>query len=491
MKKLLQILSFAIGASILISGTIDLDYLLNYENQSVPVYITQDNMPATNPITDEGATLGRVLFYDKKLSTDNTVSCASCHQQQFAFGDTATLSQGVNGLTLRHSMRLVNIRFAEDTLFRWDRTAEKLEDQMINPIKNFEEMGYSGTNGAPDFQALIDKLSTTTYYPTLFKLVYGDDTITEERIAKALAQFVMSIQSFDSKYDVGRTQVANDLVDFPNFTAQENRGKALFIDSFTVVQDTITVIAIGSGVEEKHAASRRVSGGFNCASCHRLPEFDIDPASLNNGFVRGNIGSGIITDYTVTRSPSLRDLIDPYGNVNGPLFHAGQTNDLSGINIYNFRKIDPNNDNLDPRYTPDGLPQWLDMTNEERQDLFAFLRTLSGTDVYTNERWSDPFDENGDITIVGGSITSTNEAPVTNKHIHIYPNPVSTEFNISGDLDLYRIEVLNSAGQVHHFINPYGNIHTVDISTLPSGLYLVRVYNLNNELLEVQKLIKR
>ena len=363
----------------LISGTIDLDNLFNYENQTVPSYITKDNMPESNPITDEGATLGRVLFYDKKLSTNNSISCASCHKQEFAFSDDEVLSQGVNGQTLRHSMRLVNIRFAEDTLFRWDRTAESLTDQMIIPSKKFEEMGYSGTNGAASFDDLIIELSETEYYPKLFNLVFGDTIITEDRIGIALAQFVMSIQSFDSKYDIGRAQVNSDSEPFPNFSNAENAGKALFIDSFTYVTDTITVIDAITQEEEQHAASRRVSGGLNCATCHRPPEFDIDPKSLNNGFIRGNPQQGVIRDLDVTRTPTLRDLVKSNGMTNGGMFHAGQAMNLFGITAhYDFRQIDPNNTNLDPRYTPGGLPQWLDMSQQEQMQLNAFHEDISG-----------------------------------------------------------------------------------------------------------------
>ena len=401
MKKNALLISIVLLSIIFISGTIDLNNLDNYANQTIPAYITKDNMPTSNPITDEGATLGRVLFYDKKLSSDNSISCASCHQQQFAFSDMAELSQGVNGETQRHSMRLVNIRFGDETKFRWDESALTLEEQMTKPIKHFDEMGYSGTNGAPNFTDLLNELDTVSYYNDLFTAAFGDTIITEDRIQKALAQFVRSIQSFDSKYDIGRAQVSSDTVDFPNFTPQENAGKTLFIDTFAYVTDTITVVDAITGEEEEHAASRRISGGFNCATCHRPPEFDIDPASLNNGFIRGNPAQGIPFDLTVTRTPTLKDLVKADGSVNGGMFHAGQAMNLFGITAhYDFRQIEPINNNLDARYTPGGLPQWLDITPQEQIQLFAFMRTLAGSNVYTDSKWSDPFDANGNITVI-------------------------------------------------------------------------------------------
>ena len=97
---------------VLISGTVDLDNLFDYANQSIPNYINKDNTPANNAIDNKIATLGRVLFYDKKLSANNTIACASCHKQEKAFGDDATQSTGLSGgLTGRHSMRLINSRF--------------------------------------------------------------------------------------------------------------------------------------------------------------------------------------------------------------------------------------------------------------------------------------------------------------------------------------------------------------------------------------------
>ena len=91
---------------------------------------------------------------------------------------------------------------------------------------------------------------------------------------------------------------------------------------------------------------------------------------------------------------TLRDLANADGNLNGGMFHAGQAFELIGISAhYDFRQIEPTNTNLDPRMTPGGLPQWLDMSIAEQRQLFAFLLTLSGTDVYTNEKWASPFVE--------------------------------------------------------------------------------------------------
>ena len=350
-------------------NNIDLNSLLNYANQFIPNYIDEDNT-GNNEITDAGATLGRVLFYDKNLSVDNTISCASCHKQAFAFGDDNLQSEGVAGLTGRHSMRLVNARFAEERRFFWDERANTLEAQTTMPIQDHIEMGFSGQNGDPGFNDLIEKLEAIPYYQELFTFVYGDAQITEQRMQHALAQFVRSIQSFDSKYDQGRSQVNNNNTPFPNFTQQENIGKNLFMQPPN-------------------------QGGAGCQTCHGAPEFGIDNNSDNNGVV-GVIGNPSAIDVDVTRSPSLRDLVRTNGQSNGPMMHDGSLTSLTAvIDHYDDIDIVPGNNNLDNRLRGGGPRggngQNLNLTDQEKAALVAFLRTLSGSNVYTDERWSDPF----------------------------------------------------------------------------------------------------
>lgn len=350
---------------------IDLNNLYNYANQTIPSYITKDNTQG-NSITNKSATLGRVLFYDKNLSSNNTISCSSCHQQANAFGDVAVASNGVNGTTGRHSMRLINSRFAVETKFFWDERAINLETQTTMPIKDHGEMGFSGTNGDQPFSGLITKLSAIEYYKELFRFVYGSEEITENKIQLALAQFIRSIQSFDSKFDVGRAQVANNNVPFPNYTAQENNGKNLFLTPPTF-----------------DATGNRTGGGLGCAGCHAAPEFDIDPNTKNNG-IAGSINGGL--DVTNTRAPSLRDLTKPDGTPNGPMMHTGVITTLqAAIGHYGTITIAPGNNNLDPRLMPNGFGQHLNLNATEVNAVIAFLKTLSGTNVYVDTKWSNPF----------------------------------------------------------------------------------------------------
>ncbi len=352
---------------------IDLENLANYANQDVPDYITKDNT-GVNAITDAGATLGRVLFYDKNLSANNTISCSSCHIQANAFGDVAVASIGINGTTERHSMRLINSRFSNEKKFFWDERAQTLEMQTTQPIQNHIEMGFSGTLGDANLMALTTKLQSIGYYQELFTFVYGDAQVTEVRIQNALAQFIRSIQSFDSKYDTGRAAVGNDVGFFPNYTEEENAGKRLFL-----------------GTASYDENGSRIGGGAGCVSCHAAPEFSINPSIQNNGVI-GVIGNPDLFDLTNKRAPSLRDAVKPNGQSNGPFMHDGSLATLQDvINHYNVLDNSPNNTAIDHQLGGTDIGQHLNLTQQQMNELIAFIKTLSGSDVYVNAKWGNPF----------------------------------------------------------------------------------------------------
>ena len=464
MKKISKAVSLLGLLFILISGTIDLDDLFNYENQNIPSYITKDNTPVSNQIVNQITTLGRVLFYDKNLSENNTIACASCHQQAFAFSDPLTSSVGLNGgNTGRHSMRLVNSRFSNEENFFWDERAANLENQVTQPIQDHIEMGFSGTNGDPDFNDLITKLSAIDYYQILFEFSYGNSSIDEDKIQRALAQFIRSIQSFDSKFDEGFVQSPNLNAPFPNFTPQENLGKQLFLNP-------------------------PPNGGAGCVGCHAPPEFDIDPNTLNNGVI-GVIGNSSEIDVNNTRSPSLRDIVNPDGSLNGPMMHDGSlTTLLEVIEHYNTIPNNPDNTNLDNRLQgPGNQTQQLNLTNNEKNALEAFLKTLTGSDIYTNEKWSNPFDEEGNISIVGGQL-STNENSFE-KSIIVFPNPVETDMNIQLENGKYRVLIYNVKGRMVSENKIFGN-EILNLETLTKGIYLLLIKDVESSKVYKKKFIK-
>ena len=173
--------------------------LFNYAEVDLPNFFLnndlrrEDNTPNNNLITNNGATLGRVLFYDKKLSINNTISCASCHDQSKGFSDSNVLSLGFNGgFTVRNSMGLANAKFYRNGRFFWDERASSLEEQVLLPIQDAVEMGLS-------LDELETKLQVNAYYKVLFRRAFGDENVTRNRVSLALAQFVRFLVSDQSK----------------------------------------------------------------------------------------------------------------------------------------------------------------------------------------------------------------------------------------------------------------------------------------------------
>ncbi|MDA7881988.1 hypothetical protein N9A94_06745 [Akkermansiaceae bacterium] len=388
--KALTLFVTTVSSAIAQNGVLNLTSLHEYANQGRPAYIVKDNTTAGNPISNIGATLGRVLFYDPRLSANETVSCSSCHRQEHGFGDPDIASTGVAGMTGRHSMRLINSRFAAERRFFWDERAVSLEDQVTRPIQDHVEMGFSGADGDLGFSDLVMRLEAIELYQVLFTALYGDGAITEERVQQALAQFVRSIQSFDSKYDEGLTAANNPGAPFINFTAQENDGKRLFM-----------------------SPPNAPGGGAGCNACHQAPEFDIDPNSGHNG-VTGSLGGG--QDLTVTRAPSLRDVVSADGSPHGGFMHnASLTTLLDVVNHYNA--IPALTAGLDPRLAgppprpggPPPQPQRLNLSQAQKESLVAFMETLTGSSVYSDEKWSSPFGPDGGLSVV---VLTTDETQV-------------------------------------------------------------------------------
>ncbi|NNE56791.1 MAG: cytochrome-c peroxidase [Hellea sp.] len=354
-------------------GSIDLAALADYETITVPDFIRAPNDVAS-PVTNAGATLGRVLFYDTALSIDDTVSCSSCHQQASAFSDTQVVSNGVaGGVTGRHSMRLINTQWSDEAAFFWDERAVDLEDQVTDPIRDHNEHGFSGQDGRPNFDDLIVKLEAIDYYDELFAFTFGTPDITEERMQSALAQFVNSIVSFDSRFDEGRAQQPDIFQPFPNFTFDENEGKNIYM-------------------------SGPADNGAGCRRCHADPEFSVFQDSGHIGVI-GVAGDPSGTDFTNTRSPSLRDLFAPDGTANGPFMHDGSLATMRAV-IDHYDAIpvpttEPTRtefmNSIDPQLVEFGTVERLNLTDIEKDQVEAFLRTLTGQTVYSDVKWSSPF----------------------------------------------------------------------------------------------------
>ncbi len=335
----------------------------NYAAIALPAHLqtpaeqAADNTPAANPITDAGATLGRVLFHDKRLSINHTVACASCHVASQGFSDTNRFSVGFEGgLTGRNSMGLSSAKFYASGRFFWDERANTLEDQVLAPIQDTTEMGMTLTG-------LVSRLQGYTYYQELFTDAFGDSTVTTGRISRALAQFVRSIVSYQSRFDQGVP------IGFSNFTAQEQLGRDLF-----------------------------TGPRGNCAACHAGPHF-VGVRIENNGleFPYGDPGVGGVTgapqDLGKFKMSSLRNI-----EHTAPYMHDGRFATLEDVvDFYSTGVVF--NANLGPPLRvpgPPGQPPLAEarrpnFTAEERAALVAFLKTLTDTAVLSDEKYSDPF----------------------------------------------------------------------------------------------------
>lgn len=346
----------------------------NYTNVKLPAhYNTEatdiaDNTPANNPVTDMGATLGRVLFYDKALSIDNSISCASCHKQEAAFSDNDRFSLGLNGqLTRRNSMGLINSRYYENGRFMWDERAASLEEQVLIPIQDHKEMGL-------ELAELSTKLQQRDYYQVLFRNTFGDSVVNADRVSKALAQFIRSIVSYESKFDKGLQQAGNpevgeEMPDLPNFSAQENLGLDIFM---------------------------RGRNGSTCSYCHGTAQ-NINDEAKNNGLALEypDKGKGEITgnaeDNAVFKVPSLRNIANT-----APYMHDGRFPTLMDV-VNHYSDGVQQHPNLNFRLTTvdeprsNGPAMKLNLNQEEKEALVAFLHTLTDNVILTDEKYSDPF----------------------------------------------------------------------------------------------------
>lgn len=344
--------------------TIDFANVANYSAPTLPAYFDRtvaalDNKPASSGIDDRVATLGRVLFYDLRLSTNDRASCASCHQQALGFTDSMRFSNGISGAatTDAHAMRLGNLRYWKPGSMFWDRRAASLEAQASLPFHSLVEMGWGGAAGG--FDDLIRKMGATSYYPDLFAWAFGSSTITERRIQLALAQFVRAMISSSSRWDTGYARVFSPNapnralnVNLPNFTRQENRGRHLFMTSVR-------------------------QGGAGCSACHLPPTFALAADARSNGLDAG--------EKRLFKAPTLRSV-----GLSGPYMHDGRFATLAEVvDFYDHGVQD--GPALDGRLRQGRGPRRLNLSAADRAALVAFMMTLTDTALITDARFSNPF----------------------------------------------------------------------------------------------------
>lgn len=319
----------------------------------IPSFIPAVQEPKNNPTTVEGANLGRLLFYDPILSGNNSMNCASCHKQENAFSDINRFSVGIDGnFGTRQSMSLANLAFGGDG-FTWAGASQTIEQQVVDPVVNPIEMHEEWTNALEELQASSD-------YPALYAKAFGTETISVDLTAKAIAQFIRTLISVNSKNDLARTPGSGVF-----FTEQEERGRLLF---------------------EGETGQ--------CFHCHGGPNFT-DGKFTNNGLTAAasindfpDIGfgefSGNTSDYGKFKTPTLRNI-----EMSPPYMHDGRYQTLEQvINFYSDSiRYSPNRDATLVAEFPEGV----NLSEEDKADLLAYLKTLTDETFLNNEEFSDPF----------------------------------------------------------------------------------------------------
>ncbi len=312
-----------------------------------------------NPeVTDQGAALGRVLFYDPQLSINNSVACASCHHQQLAFSDGKQFSTGFGGkITPRNSMALINTSINRN-LF-WDSRIQSVAELISEPIQNHIEMGM---------ESMVDlekKLSKVPYYPSLFEEAYGSPSVTSEGITTAVAQFLGAMVSGNSKFDKGMT------TDFENFTELEKMGKAIFFSE----EAKCSSCHAGANFSAPDLPGGEY-GGFGTEDRKGGTNIGLDLVSKDNGIANGQF-----------RIPSLRNIA-----LTGPYMHDGRFASLAEV-VEHYNSGIKSHPELDDKLTsPTGSPIRLELDALEKQALIAFLHTLTDEEFITDPRFSNPFE---------------------------------------------------------------------------------------------------
>lgn len=316
-------------------------------------------------IKNEVATLGRVLFYDKKMSINNTIACGSCHLQSKAFSDMGDVSSGFKGSkTTRNSMSIINPMLTNN-LF-WDSRSKSLMDMVLRPVQNHIEMGME------DLSFLATKLQKTDYYPALFKSAFGTEGVDATKINTALMQFLASMVTHNSKFDEGlKTK-------FTNFNALELAGKDLFMSERLSCTKCHTGVNLSLGDDQSpdnpYGGGSSFSSSFGTGA-QGTANIGLDMVYKDNGRGEGKF-----------KIPSLRNI-----ELTTPYMHDGRFKTLEQV-IEHYNSGIQAHPSLDANLKDNtGTPRRLNLTPIEKTALVAFLKTLTDNVYTTDVKYSDPF----------------------------------------------------------------------------------------------------
>ena len=330
----------------------------------IPAFFPPMDIPADNPLTVEGVNLGRHLFWEKAMSLDYSISCGSCHAPNASFSDSNQYSQGVNGtLGTRNASVLINLGWS--TSFAWDGRSTTMEDHIRIPVEHPSEMNVA-------WEVVVDRLQNEEFesgvdYPQMFWDAFGEETITEDLAVKAIAQFIRTMISSDSKFDRYRRGQAQ-------LTPQEYMGYQLFLKE--------------GGDPEVNPGGEF---GADCFHCHGEaglqfadylfhnngldPSFEADPGRVDV--------TGWPLDSGLFKTPTLRNVA-----LSAPYMHDGRFTTLEEVvDHYNSGGVPSSTIDTFMKYTTGGL----ELAPQSKEALIAFLHTLTDTTFTNNPAFQDPF----------------------------------------------------------------------------------------------------
>lgn len=352
----------------LVAGTLMLALVLSlscnkYKKAIVKEQYLDETIPDYSAIgvqsTNEIIHLGRVLFYDKNLSVNNSIACASCHKQELAFADNGSFSTGFeNRLTKRNSIAIQNLSpagfFFEQPALFWDGRELDLASLISKPIANHIEMGMDNET------QLLEKLNALPYLQTLVGKAYGEnEKLTMERLSTSMAFFLSAIRTSNSKFDQGAMNGNPAML----MNALETKGKQLFQTTYQC--------------NNCHNPSL---GGYTSSGFVNIG-LDINPADPG----RMNISKNS-ADRGAFKVPDLHNVA-----LTAPYMHDGRFKTLDEV-LEHYSHGIQDNEQLDTRLkNQDGSAKKFNITDEDKVALIAFLNTLTDYTVLTNPMLSSPF----------------------------------------------------------------------------------------------------
>ncbi len=351
----------------LLSQYLNLPSLPNDYTVTLPQHLANAGLFA-RPVERDKAVLGRVLFYDKNLSKDGKISCGSCHKQAIGFSDDLAQSKGISGqVTDRNSIALASVAnfsayYGTDLngpggiRFFWDNRAETIAEQSTGSLTNPKEMGMH-------MSEVVSAVLAQPYYAPLFKKAYGNTDVSADRVTESIANFINALGSYQSKFDqeASKEMYGSTMSSFAGFSPEQNRGLKIYQQ--------------------------------NCASCHSPIMGRPMLFNASNGLDAvtnpsdGGVGalSGNTVELGCFKVPTLRNIA-----LTAPYMHDGRFATLEEV-VEHYNSGIQAHPNLHHNLKSGGQPKRLNLSNSDKQDVIAFLNTLTDEHLRNDEKFADPF----------------------------------------------------------------------------------------------------